>query len=117
LPPYIDPGDAGEPGDPLAVSLPPPIDVLHRIGLDADAENALRDRETLLTSSAPARSVETLCAAYGMLGRAKRRYQIAQQIPSALLATSPTPRTRWSWECAYPTPYPGHVHERETLDA
>jgi soluble lytic murein transglycosylase len=122
LPPLIDPadplvaGDAGGAPEPLAVALPPPVDILHRIGLDADAEVALRDREGLVTAAAPARSVEALCAAYGQLGRAKRRYQIAQQIPAALLATAPTLRTRWSWECAYPHPYELHVREDEARE-
>jgi soluble lytic murein transglycosylase len=73
LPPYIEPGEAGEPLEPLVVRLPPPVDTLHRIGLDADAELALQSRENLVTAASPARGVEALCAAYGQLGRAKRR--------------------------------------------
>ena len=117
LPPMIDPGEPGAPLEALAIALPPPVDILHRIGLDADAENALRDRESIVTSPIPARSVEALCAAYGLLGRAKRRYQIAQQIPAALLAASPTDRARWAWECAYPRPYEGHVRDDEAREA
>jgi soluble lytic murein transglycosylase len=117
LPPMIDPGEPGAPLEPLAVALPPPVDILHRIGLDADAENTLRDRESTITSAVPARSVEALCAAYGQLGRAKRRYQIAQQIPAALLAAAPSARTQWSWDCAYPRPYDGQIREREATEA
>ncbi len=119
LPPLIDPLDAADAAaapEPMEVTLPPPVDILHRIGLDADAEGALRDREGLVTAASPTRSVEALCAAYGKLGRAKRRYQIAQQIPAALLAAAPSARTRWSWECAYPHPYEPHVRDDETRE-
>ena len=106
-------GDAGDArGAPLAVTLPPPVDLLHRIGLDADAENELHEREAAVSASAQGRSTEALCDAYGQLGRAKRRYQVAQQIPAALLAVAPTPKTRWSWDCAFPTPYAEEVTAR-----
>jgi soluble lytic murein transglycosylase len=118
LPPLIEPADPSSlvAAPPLAVRLPPPVDVLHRIGLDADAESFLRERENLVTSAAGApRSVEALCMAYGMLGRAKRRYQIAQQIPATLLTGPPSAKTQWAWECVYPTPYAEQVKLEEGI--
>jgi soluble lytic murein transglycosylase len=98
---------------PLTVTLPPPADTLHAIGLDADAEVALRDREAFVTGSAAGRGVEALCGAYGLLGRARRRYQIGQQAPGNALMTAPGPRTQWIWDCVYPRPYEGHVRSLE----
>jgi soluble lytic murein transglycosylase len=57
-----------------------------------------------------------LCAAYGDLGRARRRYQIAQSLPSALLLSFPGPRTRWAWECAFPAPYGDPVRAVERAE-
>jgi soluble lytic murein transglycosylase len=116
LPPLVDSGDAedassGAPS-PLAVTLPAPVELLHRIGLDADAESELHERESAVSAYAQGRSTEALCVAYGQLGRAKRRYQVAQQIPSALLSIAPTPKNRWSWDCAFPTPYKDDVADR-----
>jgi soluble lytic murein transglycosylase len=62
------------------------------------------------------RALEALCLAYGELGRARRRYQVAQSLPSALLAAAPSPRTRWAWDCAYPSPYADTVREVETSE-
>jgi soluble lytic murein transglycosylase len=113
LPVTIDPPETAEPQPPLVVELPPPVDVLHRIGLDGDAEEALRDRENVVVASAPGRGTEALCTAYAMLDRGKRRYQISLQIPTALLASAPGPRNRWAWDCTYPRPHKGSVHSRE----
>ncbi len=113
FPPTVDAEDAQPAQEPLAVKLPPPVDMLHRIGLDGDAEDALATREAAVTQAAGGRGIEALCAAYGQLGRARRRYQIALQIPAAMLARAPGARTRWAWECAYPTPYEGVVRASE----
>jgi len=101
---------------PLAVAVPPPADFLLRVGLDGDAELALRDRESAVTSGVGARAPEALCAAYGHIGRARRRYQIAQTLPSALFASAPDPRTRWAWECAFPSPYADVVRDAEASE-
>jgi soluble lytic murein transglycosylase len=112
LPPVMDPGDPA-PDPPLSVALPPPVDLLHRVGLDDEAEDELHEREaTMAASASPGRSVEALCDAYGALSRAKRRYQVAQQVPAPLLAASPTAKTRWAWDCAFPSPYAGDVAAR-----
>jgi soluble lytic murein transglycosylase len=109
LPPAIDPALSpaapGADSPPLAPALPAPADTLHALGLDSDAEDALRDRESTVTAGAGARSPEALCAAYGQLGVAHREFQIGQSLPSALLGTAPGPRTRWAWQCAFPQPY------------
>jgi soluble lytic murein transglycosylase len=116
-PPAIDPAESSTtPPVPLAVVVPAPADMLHRLGLDADAELALRDRESAVTGGAGPRATEALCMAYGELGRARRRYQIAQSLPSALFNTAPGPRTRWAWECAFPSPYAGAVHAAEAAE-
>jgi soluble lytic murein transglycosylase len=116
-PPAIDPAESStETVAPLAVPLPAPADMLHRLGLEADAELALRDREAAVTSGAGARASEALCGAYGQLGRARRRYQVAQSLPSALFAAAPSPRTRWAWECAFPSPYADSVHAAESAE-
>ncbi len=113
LPLTIDPAETGDAPDRLAVELPPPVDTLHRIGLDSDAEEALREREALVVAKAQGRGTEALCAAYALLDRGKRRYQISLQIPAQLLSSAPGPRNRWAWECAYPRPHKGSIRERE----
>jgi soluble lytic murein transglycosylase len=117
LPPAIEPAESPtEAAAPLSVTVPAPADLLHRLGLDADAELALRDREAAVTAGAGPRASEALCAAYGELGRARRRYQLAQSLPSALFATAPGARTRWAWECDFPSPYADDVHAAESTE-
>jgi soluble lytic murein transglycosylase len=113
LPLTIEPAETGEAAERLAVDLPAPVDVLHRVGLDGDAEEALREREALVVAKAQGRGTEALCAAYALLDRGKRRYQISLQIPAQLLATAPGPRNRWAWECSYPRPHKGSIRDRE----
>lgn len=112
LPPVIEPSDAKDLGNepaPLDVSLPPPVDMLHRIGLDGDAEEALRERETAVAARAPGRGTEALCRAYAALDRGKRRYQLSRDVPGALLNTAPGPKNRWAWDCAFPRPHEAQV--------
>jgi soluble lytic murein transglycosylase len=97
------------PPPPLSISLPPPVDMLHRIGLDADAEDALRDREAVVIASAPGRRVEALCQAYGEIDRGRRLHSLSLQIPSPLLDTTPAANNEWAWHCAFPSPYSRHV--------
>jgi soluble lytic murein transglycosylase len=117
LPASIDPPEPTVSGPPpLAVGLPPPAGLLHELGLDSDAELALRDREAAVTSGVGGRALEALCTAYGELGRARRRYQVAQSVPSALLAAAPSSQTRWAWDCAFPSPYADTVREVEARE-
>jgi peptidoglycan lytic transglycosylase len=118
VPLAVDPAPPDSDGaPPLTVILPAPADLLHRVGLDGDAETALRDRESAVTSGAGGRVPEALCMAYGELGRARRRYQIAQALPSALFAQAPDARTRWAWDCAFPSPYSGAVTAAQAGEA
>jgi soluble lytic murein transglycosylase len=117
LPPTIDPAKT-ETVTPLAVALPPPVDLLDRIGLDGDAERELRSREGALSGAAPQRQVEATCIGYGMIGRGERRLQVAQQIANATVQTAPSTATRWAWECLFPEPFAAIVDEvelKETL--
>jgi soluble lytic murein transglycosylase len=117
LPPFIDPPETSDPLPPLTITLPAPADLLHGLGLEADAEQALRAREAVVTRGAGSRSSEALCATYGELARARRRFQIAQSLSSALFATAPGPRSRWAWECDYPSPYADEVRAAESAEA
>jgi soluble lytic murein transglycosylase len=118
MPPPIDPSLDAPASDPppLTAVLPPPADLLHSLGLEADAEAALREREGAVSRGVGGRVPETLCLAYGELGRARRRYQIAQALPSSLFATAPTSRTRWAWDCAFPSPYADEVRPAEAAE-
>ena len=88
---------------------------MHRLGLDADAEAALNEREGVVFGGAPpGRGLEALCAAYGMPGRAKRRYHLISQIPVDALRTELGPSNRWAWECAYPMPFAEDMMRQES---
>jgi soluble lytic murein transglycosylase len=116
FPSTIEPFEGGPAPPPLVVKLPPPVDMLHAMGLDRDAEDFLRERESLVKGEAPGRGTEALCMAYNMLGRAKRLHSLALEIPAAMLATAPGPKNRWAWDCAYPEPYAAHVRDDEAKD-
>jgi soluble lytic murein transglycosylase len=112
LPPWAHPyvGAKAASHEPLVAKLPPPADVLHKLGLDRDAESALHEREGVVLGEAPpGRGLEALCAAYGVVGRARRRFHLVSQIPLDALHAAPGPENRWAWECAYPTPFSDHV--------
>lgn len=104
IPLAIEPAEDGQ-EVPLAVELPPPADMLHRIGFDAEAEEALRARESAVIARLPTRGTDALCMAYAMLDRAKRRYQLSLSIPQEMLMRSPGPKNRNAWECVFPRPY------------
>jgi soluble lytic murein transglycosylase len=108
VPPAIEPPESGN-TDLGAIELPAPADMLHRIGFEAEAEEALREREAAVVTKDPARRTETLCAAYASLDRAKRRYQLALQIPAQAVATAPGGKNRVAWDCLFPRPYDGIV--------
>lgn len=104
----------------LAVALPEAVATLNRVGLDRDAEDALRAREAEVTAAAPSRSVEALCIAYGKIDCGRRRMQLATQISPKDLELAPSAATRWAWSCAYPAPFAAAVRDaeiKETLPA
>lgn len=113
--PWLEP--AGGPPQPLAVTLPAPVDLLHAVGLDDDAEDELRAREGFIESAYPGRGVQALCAAYAATGRARRQNQLGLRVPSSLLSESPDGRARWAWECVFPRPFPTEVAEAEQANS
>jgi len=105
---------------PLAVTLPDAVATLYAVGLDGVAEEALRAREGEVAATAPSRSVEALCAAYGKIDRGRRRMQLSTQASARYLESAPSASTRWAWECTYPAPYSAAVRDaeiKETLPA
>lgn len=103
VPPAFEGGT--EPTQTGRVDLPPVVDLLHRMGFDDDAEDALQERESVVTARARGGETKALCEAYGELDRADRRTRIAQDVAAHLLHAAPTTQNRWAWECAYPRPY------------
>lgn len=117
LPPLLESPAASETSTPGASRpLPPPAGLLHELGFDDDAEAALRPREAAIVASAPGRSLEALCEAYGRLDRSKRRYQLAQDVPLTLLVAGPTAASRWAWDCVYPRPHKDTVTAAEARE-
>ncbi|HEY1957789.1 MAG TPA: lytic transglycosylase domain-containing protein [Polyangiaceae bacterium] len=112
IPPAIAPAPA-DGGAPLVVTLPEAVATLDRVGLEGDAEEALRARESEVTAAAPSRAVEALCIAYGKVDRGRRRMQLSTQIDAADLSRAPSPSTRWAWSCAYPAPFASVVRDAE----
>lgn len=110
-PPAILPAPVtSSPISPLSLQLPPKVQRLSRVGLDEEAERALRLEEPRLRQEFGKRSGEALCKLYGELGSAVRRYQIAQTASTwEVLRFEPKPHDAWQWECVYPTPYQGIV--------
>lgn len=104
IPPAIEPAESGS-LESLKIELPPPADMLQRIGFDAEAEEALKEREAAVIAKVPTRATEALCAAYALLDRGKRLYHVSLQIPQGQLMTAPGGRNRQAWECMFPRPY------------
>ena len=110
LPPLVPPAPALVPKDgpdhPLKLNLPEKSWRLNRVGLDSQAEEALREEERAIRVKYGERSGEALCETYGLLQSAERRYQIAQSAARwDHLRYAPTATTRWEWNCIYPAPY------------
>jgi soluble lytic murein transglycosylase len=112
VPPLIEPGKAGAHRSPLAVELPPKVKLLHKVGLDHDAEDALERYETSLQKRYAPRGEEALCRAYGVLSSAGRRYRVGQRAARwSELSQAPSSDSRWLWDCIYPRPYESLVKE------
>lgn len=83
---------------------------LQKLGLNTWAEGALRESEAEVRRTYGARGDEALCAMYGSLGTAERRYQVAQTAAkSEVLHRLPTESEVWQWHCAFPRPYEADV--------
>jgi soluble lytic murein transglycosylase len=96
----------------LAPVLPEAVTILRALGLERDAEAELIRAEASLKAGFGARAGEGLCRAYGLLGVAARRFQLAQtHVQARVLALEPTVSTRWQWDCVYPRPYADGVAE------
>lgn len=101
---------------PLQLSLPEVAWRLGRVGLDTEAELALRTQEPLLRMRFGARANEALCETYGLLESAQRRYQLAQSAANfSVLKYEVSPATAWQWNCIYPRPYPALVAQQSKL--
>jgi soluble lytic murein transglycosylase len=98
----------------LDVRLPPVTRFLHQLGLEDEAEDALRKEEKQVEAAHSARGTEALCEAYGQLDQAERRYRLGQsKVRLELIQRAPGASNRWAWSCLYPAPYAGLVREAE----
>ena len=105
LPPIIEPASAQK-ASPIGAVLPAKVKKLVELGLDADAEALLSENEASASAAYGGRESEALCAMYGSLSRAKRRYKVGSAAVSfETLMRAPSEADRWSWECVYPSPY------------
>jgi soluble lytic murein transglycosylase len=106
------PSSALAPSDPaplpsrLVPELPRSVRLLASLGLDLDAERALRGRREEISRRYAPRGGEALCLAYGQLSVARERYRHAQRVVrERVLQRALTPATEWLWDCIYPRPY------------
>ncbi|HLV67633.1 MAG TPA: transglycosylase SLT domain-containing protein [Polyangiaceae bacterium] len=92
---------------PIDPELPETVRILHRIGLDSEAEEALFSLERVLAEAHPGRAEEALCRAYKRFAPAYREYRVGQRAAKGNdLAVAPVPGRDWIWGCMYPRPYP-----------
>lgn len=103
---------------PLRLSLPEKAWRLHRVGLDTEAELALREQEQRMRDMFGKRAGEALCETYGLLEGAARRYQVAQSAADfSQLKYARAAQTAWQWNCVYPQPYSALVaHHGQLYD-
>jgi soluble lytic murein transglycosylase len=114
VPPAIEPPGGEIAPPPLEVRLPPRAALLHRLGLDAAAEEDIRAHAGEITKAYAPRGGEALCLAYGDLDTAAQRYRHAQSIVKAsVVDRAPSSTTRWAWDCLYPKPFPTTVTAAE----
>lgn len=116
IPPLLPPRPTG-PVDPALpkLELPDLAARLHRVGLDDEAESALKAEEPAYKARFGQRAPEVLCRLYAQLEGALRRYQIAQTATKRqALFEEPTGDGRWQWECIYPRPYADFVRREAT---
>ncbi|HSO00768.1 MAG TPA: transglycosylase SLT domain-containing protein [Candidatus Nanopelagicales bacterium] len=113
-PPLLGPPSSAETTPPLAITLPPAAALLASVGLDADAERWIAENERAVAAPYGPRAGEALCAMYGSLSRAKRRYRVGvNAVAYEALKRAPSEADRWAWECLYPQPYLSPVRALE----
>lgn len=106
LPPTVPPGTMDPLREPLEIELPPKAALLSSVGLDVDAEQVVFEMEATLQREHSPRGGEALCALYGKLTTAYRRYRAGQRIVrDRVLEKAPSPADAWTWDCVYPRPY------------
>ncbi len=112
----MEPGPARG-GPALEVKLPAGVRFLHQLGLDDEAEEALRTDEGALVAAAGSRGPEALCEAYGQLDTASRRFRVAQdRVKVELVMRDLSDGNRWAWECLFPRPYQAVVQAVEARE-
>lgn len=90
----------------LSVVLPPEADLLHRIGLDREAELALAEVERKVAQGFSDQGDRALCMLYQRLASAERCYRVGQSAARwQELRVYPRSDRRWLWDCVYPRPY------------
>jgi soluble lytic murein transglycosylase len=113
-PPRIPPAPDKPPVPPLGVKLPPRAALLHSIGLDGEAEDAVRDQADHIIAEHAPRGHEALCETYALLSTARERYRHGQTyIRVAAVNHAPSDSTRWAWDCLYPRPFAALVEQQE----
>lgn len=84
-------------------------------GLHTDAERALFEERKQLTKRFSGNKSQAMCQLYGTLDRGFRRYSLAFKLMRTNeLGQAPSSDNLWAWQCAYPAPYLGIVHEVES---
>lgn len=87
------------------IPLPPEVTFYYSIGLEADALDALRARESAVRAAAPdGRGLEALVRAYHQLGGYRRAYRLVYRERDQL-RRRPGPDNQWVWDASYPRPY------------
>jgi soluble lytic murein transglycosylase len=105
-PPLMPAPRATPPDARFEAELPGAAALLHRVGLDREAESALGEAEASVLRDYAGRGNRALCELYGQLAPAERRYRWGQRVATAEeLSETPSPDRRWLWECVYPRPY------------
>lgn len=116
-PQRLEPSPDGARSAALSVRLPPAAGFLHQLGLEEEAEEALKAEEKSVEAAAGGRGAEALCEAYGQLDLASRRYRVGQDKARLdLVMREPGFANRWAWECLYPAPYAEIVRGAEARE-
>ncbi len=111
VPRALPPPDRVKPRSKLIVKLPAKAQLLHEMGLDADAEAELGRVEGKIRSAHGERGHEAVCQVYSELTDAARAYREGRRAAKwRALEQAPTATTQWLWECMYPRPYQSFVN-------